>query len=121
MIRSCSFLFSVPSHAPDTVHAEDSLACSVDQVPTLYVVRLSSSALVCIHPTNPGPKIVVYAVVIFALWNIPGARLLITPLKLFTIGWHELCHIVVVRTLTYVSPLVFFADHRPDDALNRRS
>lgn len=38
-----------------------------------------------------------YAVVIFALWNIPGARLLITPLKLFTIGWHELCHIVVVR------------------------
>ncbi|THH07010.1 hypothetical protein EW146_g9445 [Bondarzewia mesenterica] len=29
---------------------------------------------------------------IFAFWNIPGARLLINPLKLFTIGWHELCH-----------------------------
>ncbi|EIW79250.1 hypothetical protein CONPUDRAFT_83520 [Coniophora puteana RWD-64-598 SS2] len=36
----------------------------------------------------------VYTVVIFGLWNIPGARILITPLKLFTIGWHELCHIV---------------------------
>ncbi|EKM49999.1 uncharacterized protein PHACADRAFT_264473 [Phanerochaete carnosa HHB-10118-sp] len=45
-----------------------------DQVPTLYVI-------------------VVYTVVIFALWNIPGARVLINPLKLFTIGWHELCHI----------------------------
>lgn len=31
-------------------------------------------------------KIVVYAVVIFAFWNIPGARNLINPLKLFTIG-----------------------------------
>jgi len=38
--------------------------------------------------------IVVYTVVIFALWNIPGARNLINPLKLMTIGWHELCHIV---------------------------
>ncbi|KAJ3548744.1 hypothetical protein NM688_g5257 [Phlebia brevispora] len=45
-----------------------------DQVPILYVI-------------------VVYAVVIFALWNVPGARNLINPLKLFTIGWHELCHI----------------------------
>ncbi|KAB5594965.1 hypothetical protein CTheo_1598 [Ceratobasidium theobromae] len=31
-------------------------------------------------------------VVISALWHIPGARTLINPLKLFTIGWHELCH-----------------------------
>ncbi|KAF8552414.1 hypothetical protein OG21DRAFT_126683 [Imleria badia] len=37
---------------------------------------------------------VVYAVVIFGLWNIPGARTLINPLKLLTIGWHELCHII---------------------------
>ncbi|KAI6149837.1 peptidase M50B-like-domain-containing protein [Pisolithus tinctorius] len=37
---------------------------------------------------------VVYAVVIFGIWNIPGARTLINPLKLFTIGWHELCHII---------------------------
>ncbi|CDO73276.1 hypothetical protein BN946_scf185008.g38 [Trametes cinnabarina] len=44
------------------------------QVPVLYVI-------------------VVYAVVIFAFWNIPGARTVINPLKLFTIGWHELCHI----------------------------
>ncbi|KAI0073276.1 hypothetical protein K474DRAFT_1678024 [Panus rudis PR-1116 ss-1] len=47
-----------------------------DQVPTLYVI-------------------VVYAVIIFALWNIPGARVLINPLKLLTIGWHELCHITM--------------------------
>lgn len=46
-----------------------------EQVPTLYVI-------------------VVYTVVIFALWVIPGARVIITPLKLFTIGWHEFCHIV---------------------------
>ncbi|CAL1714688.1 unnamed protein product [Somion occarium] len=52
------------------------LTPSHDQVPTLYVI-------------------VVYAVVIFALWNIPGARVLINPLKLLTIGWHELCHIVM--------------------------
>lgn len=45
---------------------------------------------------SPYSKIVVYAVVIFAFWNIPGARVLINPLKLFTIGWHELCHIVAV-------------------------
>lgn len=38
-----------------------------------------------------------YAVVIFALWNVPGARVLINPLKLLTIGWHELCHITMVR------------------------
>ncbi|KAG1814521.1 peptidase M50B-like-domain-containing protein [Suillus variegatus] len=37
---------------------------------------------------------VVYAVVIFGIWNIPVARTLINPLKLFTIGWHEFCHIV---------------------------
>jgi hypothetical protein len=39
-------------------------------------------------------KIIVYAVVIFGVWNIPGARVIINPLKLFTIGWHELCHIM---------------------------
>ncbi|KIP10028.1 hypothetical protein PHLGIDRAFT_28708 [Phlebiopsis gigantea 11061_1 CR5-6] len=44
-----------------------------------------------LSPTHD--QIVVYAVVIFAFWNIPGARVLINPLKLFTIGWHELCHI----------------------------
>ncbi|PSR76132.1 hypothetical protein PHLCEN_2v8630, partial [Hermanssonia centrifuga] len=47
-----------------------------------------------IPPLSPThDQIVVYAVVIFALWNVPGARVLINPLKLFTIGWHELCHI----------------------------
>ncbi|KAI9509126.1 peptidase M50B-like-domain-containing protein [Russula earlei] len=40
-------------------------------------------------------RILVYAVVLFGLWNIPGARLLINPLKLFAIGWHELCHAIL--------------------------
>jgi hypothetical protein len=42
-------------------------------------------------------QIVVYAVVLFGLWTIPGARLIINPLKLFAIGWHELCHAILVR------------------------
>ncbi|KDQ61774.1 hypothetical protein JAAARDRAFT_55110 [Jaapia argillacea MUCL 33604] len=32
---------------------------------------------------------------IFAIWNIPGFRVLLNPLKLMTIGWHELCHIIM--------------------------
>jgi len=38
--------------------------------------------------------IIVYAVVLFGLWTIPGARIMIIPLKLFAIGWHELCHAI---------------------------
>ncbi|QRV88862.1 pre-mRNA-splicing factor CWC22 [Ceratobasidium sp. AG-Ba] len=37
---------------------------------------------------------IVFIVVISAVWHIPGARTLINPLKLFTIGFHELCHMV---------------------------
>ncbi|CAE6376122.1 unnamed protein product [Rhizoctonia solani] len=37
-------------------------------------------------------SVTIGVVVISALWHIPGARTLINPLKLFTIGWHELCH-----------------------------
>jgi len=36
--------------------------------------------------------ILVYTTVVFATWSVPIVRLIITPLKLFTIGWHELCH-----------------------------
>lgn len=36
------------------------------------------------------------AVIIFGFWNVPVVRNLINPLKLFTIGWHELCHIAAV-------------------------
>ncbi|KAI0367055.1 hypothetical protein BV20DRAFT_971167 [Pilatotrama ljubarskyi] len=64
-----------PPVAPPAQHSHMSpVAPTHDQVPVLYVI-------------------VVYAVVIFAFWNIPGARVVINPLKLFTIGWHELCHI----------------------------
>ncbi|KAI1796633.1 peptidase M50B-like-domain-containing protein [Ganoderma leucocontextum] len=62
-----------PPLAPPAPHMSP-IAPTHDQVPVLYVI-------------------VVYAVVIFAAWVMPGARILITPLKLFTIGWHELCHI----------------------------
>ena len=41
-------------------------------------------------------QIVIYAVVLFGLWTIPGVRLIITPLKLFAIGWHELSHAILV-------------------------
>ncbi|KAH7907359.1 peptidase M50B-like-domain-containing protein [Hygrophoropsis aurantiaca] len=60
--------------APPAPHI-DPLTPAFDQVVVLYVT-------------------VVYAVVIFGIWNIPGVRTLINPLKLFTIGWHEFCHIV---------------------------
>ncbi|KZT65627.1 hypothetical protein DAEQUDRAFT_768688 [Daedalea quercina L-15889] len=46
-----------------------------EQLPTLYTI-------------------VIFTVVIFALWVIPGLRTAIVPLKLFTVGWHEFCHIV---------------------------
>jgi hypothetical protein len=45
-------------------------------------------------------------VVIFGIWNVPGVRNCIYPLKLFTIGWHELCHIAAVRfARTPVQPI----------------
>jgi len=37
---------------------------------------------------------IVFLVVISVSWNMPGLRTCIRPFKLFTIGWHELCHIV---------------------------
>lgn len=78
-----------PSIAPKmNVTSVAPLTPSHDQVPTLYVIA-------------------VYAVVIFAFWNVPGARVLINPLKLLTIGWHELCHITMAiltgGTVTKVS------------------
>ncbi|KAF4610600.1 hypothetical protein D9613_006831 [Agrocybe pediades] len=50
------------------------LTPSSDQIVVLYVI-------------------VAMAVIIFGFWNVPVVRNLINPLKLFTIGWHELCHI----------------------------
>ncbi|TFK32787.1 peptidase M50B-like-domain-containing protein [Crucibulum laeve] len=48
---------------------------SSDQVVVLYVI-------------------IAMAVVIFGFWNVPIVRNCINPLKLFTIGWHELCHVI---------------------------
>ncbi|PPQ63307.1 hypothetical protein CVT24_006752 [Panaeolus cyanescens] len=43
--------------------------------------------------TPSSDQMVAMAVIIFGFWNVPIVRNLINPLKLFTIGWHELCHI----------------------------
>jgi len=51
------------------------LSPSSDQIVVLYVI-------------------IAMTAVIFALWTVPILRSLITPLKLFTIGWHEMCHII---------------------------
>jgi len=34
----------------------------------------------------------VFLVLAIPFWFLPGARTVIAPLKLFVIGWHELCH-----------------------------
>ncbi|KAG9056937.1 hypothetical protein FS842_009140 [Serendipita sp. 407] len=36
---------------------------------------------------------VVLLIVAFAFWTFPIIRVVINPLKLFVIGWHEFCHI----------------------------
>jgi len=38
---------------------------------------------------------IVFLFVVAVFWNLPIIRAVINPLKLYTIGWHELCHIVV--------------------------
>ncbi len=40
----------------------------------------------------------VFLVLAIPFWFLPGARTVIAPLKLFVIGWHELCHMLAVRT-----------------------
>ncbi|KAJ7715365.1 peptidase M50B-like-domain-containing protein [Mycena maculata] len=62
------------SLAPSATPLPAALQPSDDQIVVLYVI-------------------LAFAVVIFGFWNVPGVRNCINPLKLFTIGWHELCHI----------------------------
>jgi len=38
---------------------------------------------------------IVFLFVVAVFWSLPIIRVVINPLKLYTIGWHELCHIVV--------------------------
>jgi len=74
---------------------------SWNQVVVLYVV-----CHVIFHfilPLYSSPvQIVAMAVIIFGFWNVPVVRNFINPLKLFTIGWHELCHISAVCTHTHI-------------------
>lgn len=96
----------VPSASSVRSHVNPALTADfpVLQLPVLYVVR---SSLFPTHATHSSDRlatpffrqIVVYAVVIFAVWNIPAVRNVINPLKLFTIGWHELCHIIAVSDI----------------------
>lgn len=51
------------------------------------------------------------AVVIFGFWNVPGVRNFINPLKLFTIGWHELSHIIMVRRCVYRYACLLNVEH----------
>jgi len=72
---------SVPSpiagtRPPISPPAHTSIKPTADQAVVIYVV-------------------LVYTVVIFGMWNLPGFRKLLNPLKLMSIGWHELCHIAV--------------------------
>ncbi|EDR14681.1 uncharacterized protein LACBIDRAFT_305551 [Laccaria bicolor S238N-H82] len=57
---------------------------------------ISTSASSSLAPSSdqPGGRVIIaMAVIIFGFWNVPVVRNCINPLKLFTIGWHELCHI----------------------------
>ncbi|KXN86627.1 hypothetical protein AN958_09931 [Leucoagaricus sp. SymC.cos] len=56
---------------------------------------MPSITAVAQSPLQPSSdQMVAMAVIIFGFWNVPVVRNLINPLKLFTIGWHELCHII---------------------------
>ncbi|KAJ7281794.1 peptidase M50B-like-domain-containing protein [Mycena rebaudengoi] len=64
-----------PLGSPSPSAAPGNFTPSGDQIVVLYVI-------------------IAMAVVIFGFWNVPGVRNCINPLKLFAIGWHELCHIM---------------------------
>jgi hypothetical protein len=67
----------IPTVSPTSIESAGSgIQPSSDQVVVLYVM-------------------IAYSVIIFGVWNVPIFKMLINPLKLFTIGWHELCHIIM--------------------------
>ncbi|KAJ4473831.1 peptidase M50B-like-domain-containing protein [Lentinula aciculospora] len=64
-----------PATASSSPSSASTITPSADQIVVLYVI-------------------ISMAVVIFGFWNVPGIRHLINPLKLFTIGAHELFHVI---------------------------
>lgn len=64
-----------PMGTPTVGPSQDSSAPNAQQVVVIYVI-------------------IAMAVVIFGFWNVPGVRHIINPLKLFTIGAHEMFHII---------------------------
>jgi hypothetical protein len=61
-----------------------------DQLPAEYVppLRPTHDQIIVLYSTA------VFVVVIFAFWHLPGVRIFLNPLKIFTIGIHELSHVV---------------------------
>ncbi|KAF8494752.1 peptidase M50B-like-domain-containing protein [Hysterangium stoloniferum] len=58
--------------------------------------------------TSPNQAVVIYVVLVyitfvFAVWSAPVVRVVIMPFKLFTIGWHELCHAIMARTILRIT------------------
>lgn len=63
-----------PMGSPTPTPGPGAVVPSNDQVVVIYVI-------------------IAMAVIIFGFWNVPVVRNFINPLKLFTIGLHEFCHI----------------------------
>lgn len=76
----------------------------------MLCVSCASFGFCCDATTQRSDQIIAMAVIIFGFWNVPIVRNCINPLKLFTIGWHELCHI------SAVSPYFVLIVHRPKTA-----
>ena len=94
----------------------DQVSCASQSVRLLTRLQVVVLYVVCRRLVNGrgiyrALQTVVYTVVIFGMWNIPGARTLINPLKLFTIGWHELCHIIAVGDRAALETMLI--PHRP--------
>ena len=123
LAQTCQILFNHPSHhppqhplhktskaAPSSLHPTRCVApphAPVSLIHTRSVVgplcrKFASPYRHTVRVPNTDGQIVVYAVILFGLWNIPGARVIINPLKLFAIGWHEVCHAALVRHVTYL-------------------
>lgn len=81
-------------------HSIYQLLNSILQTGGCHIRRMSSQGSQQLHTNHL--QILAMAVIIFGFWNVPIVRNFINPLKLFTIGLHEFCHISAV-SLRHVS------------------
>ncbi|KAF8920635.1 peptidase M50B-like-domain-containing protein [Mucidula mucida] len=75
-----------------TAGSTEPITPTSEQIVVLYVVRIHFSLSNSFARTSK--QMISMSVVIFGVWNVPGLRNLINPLKLFTIGLHEMSHII---------------------------